>query len=271
MTDRYWVVGNPIEHSKSPLLHREFAAQVGHDIDYRAFCSPLDGFARSVDGLRRDGARGINVTVPFKIEALAIATELTERARRAEALNTLKFDGERALGDNTDGVGLMHDIVTRLGYPIAGARVLVMGAGGAARGILLPLLGERPAAVTIANRTPERAARLADAFAGDGPIRAAGYDELEGCEFDLVINATSASIGGEVPALGAENFAPDALAYDLMYGEADTVFMHFARECGVTRVADGLGMLVAQAAESFYLWRGVRVDVLPVLEKLRRP
>ncbi len=269
MTDRYWVIGNPIQQSKSPLLHGEFARQTGQAMDYQAFCAPLDGFVDSVNRFRQEGGLGMNVTVPFKIQAYELATEWSERAMRAQAVNTLTFIGDRILGDNTDGAGLVRDIVEQQGHPIAGKRVLIMGAGGATRGILLPLLQEAPASVMVANRTLARAEQLLSLFGADYPLRVGDYAALAGECFDVIINATSASLDGSVPPLAAANFAPGALAYDLVYGKEDTAFMRFARECGVEQVVDGLGMLVEQAAESFFIWRGVRVNTTPVLQKMR--
>ncbi len=269
MTDRYLVVGNPIAQSKSPLLHNEFAKQTGQDMDYQTFCAPLDGFSACVEHFRLEGGLGMNVTVPFKIEAYELATELTERALRAQAVNTLKFIGDRILGDNTDGAGLVHDIVQQQRCPVAGKRVLVMGAGGATRGILLPLLEQKPASLLVVNRTLSKAEQLTHLYGPEYPLRVGDYSALTGQSFDLVINATSASLTGAVPPLTADNFSAGALAYDLVYGKDDTAFMRFARDCGVEHVADGLGMLVAQAAEAFTLWRNVQVDTGPVLQKMR--
>jgi shikimate dehydrogenase len=271
MTDRYAVFGNPISHSKSPLIHAEFAQQTGQDISYEALLAPVDGFAQSVDAFRAQGAqsaRGANVTVPFKQEAFTYATELTERAQLAQAVNTLKFDGDKVLGDNTDGAGLVRDLTVNLACSLAGKRVLLLGAGGAARGVILPLLGEKPAVLAIANRTPDKAVQLARQFGRHGPISGGGYEELTGREFDVVINATSSGLCDELPPLPEGVFAPGALAYDMMYGK-ETPFMAFARAHGA-RVADGLGMLVEQAAEAFYLWRGVRPETQPVITLLRK-
>lgn len=267
MPDLYAVFGNPIAHSKSPLIHAEFARQTGQDLVYEARLAPLDGFAAAVDAFRAEGGKGANVTVPFKGEAFRYATALTARARLAEAVNTLKFEPAGVLGDNTDGIGLVRDITLNLGEPVRGRRVLLMGAGGAARGVLSPLLDEEPALLFIANRTPERAEALAARFAALGPVRGGGYEALGGQRFDLVINATSASLEDALPPLPESVFAPGALAYDMMYGR-QTPFMAFAREHGA-RACDGLGMLVEQAAESFFLWRGVRPETAPVIALLR--
>ncbi|HVP08261.1 MAG TPA: shikimate dehydrogenase [Burkholderiales bacterium] len=265
MTDRYAVIGNPVAHSKSPWIHAEFARQTRQDLDYGRIEAPLDAFARTVDAFRAAGGRGANVTLPFKGEACAYATRLTERARVAQAVNTLRFEGAEALGDNTDGVGLVTDLERNLGRAIAGRRVLLLGAGGAARGVLQPLLERGPAALTIANRTAQRARELAGLF---GKVRGGGFEALAGEAFDLVINATSAGLSGEAPPLPAAAFAPGAFAYDMVYGR-DTPFLAMARAAGAA-VSDGLGMLVEQAAESFQLWRGVRPETAAVLAALRR-
>ncbi len=268
MTDRYAVVGNPIAHSQSPRIHAAFARQTGQDLVYDAILAPLGAFDETVAAFRAAGGRGLNVTVPFKLEAFALADELTARAREAGAVNTLRFDAERALGDNTDGAGLVADIVARLRVPIAGRRVLLMGAGGAARGVVGPLLRERPQALAIGNRTAAKARALADEFAAQGPVRGGGYDALSGRAFDVVVNATSASLEGVVPPLPTGVFAPGALAYDMVYGEHATRFLDHARGAGAAVVADGLGMLAAQAALSFLLWRGVAPDTVPVIALL---
>jgi shikimate dehydrogenase len=221
-----------------------------------------------VDAFRAAGARGANVTVPFKLEAFKYAGELTERARLAEAVNTLKFDGGKVLGDNTDGAGLVRDVTANMGVAMAGRRVLLMGAGGAARGVILPILGEKPALLFIANRTADKAVQLAEQFARYGAVSGGGYDALAGRQFDVVINATSSGLSDELPPLPEAVFAPGALAYDMMYGR-ETPFMAFARARGA-RVADGLGMLVEQAAEAFYVWRGVRPETAPVIALLRK-
>ncbi len=271
MTDHYAVIGNPVAHSKSPRIHITFARQTAQDMDYGAILAPLGGFADAVRRFRADGGRGLNVTVPFKLDAYALATELTGRARSAGAVNTLKFDGAVALGDNTDGAGLVADIVTQLGVPLTAKRVLLMGAGGAARGVVLPILQQRPFALAIANRTVDKALALARESAAHGTVRGGSYADFAAQRFDVVVNATSASLTGDVPPLSDEIFAADALAYDMVYGDKPTAFMTQAKARGAARVADGLGMLIAQAAESFVLWRGVRPDTRPVIDMLRRP
>lgn len=269
MTDRYAVIGNPIAHSKSPALHAAFARQCGQDIRYEAILGPLDGFRASVEAFRQAGGRGMNVTVPFKVEALALADTLTERARLAQAVNTLRFDADGIFGDNTDGIGLVHDIQQRLGFAIGGKRVLILGAGGAARGSVLPLAEAGPARLVIVNRTQAKAEALRAQFAGVAAVDVEPCDGLAGQRFDLVINATSAGLHGESLPLPAGIFAPGALAYDMVYGNTETPFMLAARALGASRVSDGLGMLVGQAAESFFLWRGVRPDTAPVLQMLQ--
>jgi shikimate dehydrogenase len=269
MTDLYAVIGNPIAQSKSPRIHAEFARQLGQDLSYEAILAPRDGFTAAVAAFRAAGGRGLNVTVPFKLEAFAIATRRTERAEQAGAVNTLKFDGATILGDNTDGAGLVWDIQDRLGFAIRGRRVLLMGAGGAARGVLLPLLRQQPDSITVANRTVRKALALQRQFAAFGNVRGGDYAQLRNRRFDLVVNATSASLAGELVPLPPDVFAPGALVYDMVYGKQFMRFLDLARECGAALVADGLGMLVAQAAESFLLWRGERPDVEPVIAMLR--
>lgn len=274
MSDLYAVVGNPVAHSRSPLIHAEFARQTRQDLRYEALLAPLTGFTQTVEAFRGRGGKGCNVTLPFKLEAFRLATESSPRARTAEAVNTLKFDGTAIFGDNTDGVGLIRDIQENLGCPIEGKRVLLMGAGGAAQGVLAPLLEERPATLVIANRTPEKALNLAGHMRRLARFRsrlidAGPYPELKGKEFDIVINATSGSLSGEAPPLPRGVFAPGALAYDMMYAVEPTPFLKFAQAGGAGRLADGIGMLVEQAAESFFLWRGVRPDTAPVIALLK--
>ena len=271
MTNRYAVVGNPVAHSKSPVIHAAFARQTGQDIEYGTILAPRGEFAGAAERFRSDGGRGLNITVPFKLDAYAFASELTERAREAGAVNTLAFNGSTVLGDNTDGAGLVADIVDRLGVPVAGKRVLLMGAGGAARGVVGPLLRERPARIVIANRTIGKAQALAQHFAAQGDVRGGGYGDVAGEVFDIVVNATSASLHGEVPPLPAGAYAPGALAYDMVYGDRPTRFLEHATAAGAQTMVDGLGMLVAQAAESFFLWRGVRPETAAVIASLRAP
>lgn len=269
MTDRYAVIGNPIAHSKSPAIHAAFARQTGQDLTYEAILAPLDGFRAAVEAFRREGGKGMNVTVPFKLAALELADRPTERARLAGAANTLRFAADGIFADNTDGSGLVRDIRDRLGFPLAGRGILILGAGGAARGVILPLLEEGPAELAIANRSVDKAVALKKQFASYRTLTVGGFDDFAGGGFDLVVNATSASLGGASLSLPTGLFAPDALAYDMMYGKGETPFMADARRLGAAHTADGLGMLVAQAAESFFLWRGVRPDIAPVLAMLR--
>ena len=271
MTDKYAVIGNPVAHSKSPQIHAAFARLTLQDLTYEAILAPVDGFTATVRAFIAAGGRGLNVTVPFKLEAYALADTRSPRAEAAKAVNTLAFSDAGIHGDNTDGLGLVADLTRNLGLELAGKRLLLLGAGGAARGVLLPLLAERPAVLTLANRTAAKARQLLAEFLphADGcPMDAGGFAGLSGRQFDLVINATAASLADEAPPLPAGLYAPDSLAYDMVYGR-ETPFLAAARAQGATRLADGLGMLVEQAAESFFLWRGVRPDTAPVLAQLR--
>lgn len=267
MTDKYAVIGHPISHSKSPLIHKMFAEQTGQDMSYEAIEAPLDGFAATIQRLRGEGYRGCNVTVPFKHEAFKLANELSGRARAAHAVNTLLFQDGMILGDNTDGVGLVADIEQNLDCKFLFKRVLLMGAGGAAHGVIWHLFNAG-AAIIISNRTMDKADKLAAEFEGYGTVFAKSYAALAGQQFDIVINATSSGLSEELPPLPAGLFKPGALAYDMMYGK-ETPFLRFAREQGAARVADGLGMLVEQAAVAFHKWRGVAPDTAPVIANLR--
>jgi len=263
MTERYAVIGHPVAHSKSPLIHAEFARASGQDIEYRRIEAPLDGFRRAVDEFRAAGGSGLNVTLPFKQEAFSYCNEASARARAAGAVNTLSFRGE-VLGDNTDGIGLVRDLSGHLHFDLKSSRALLMGAGGAAQGVAGALREAGVAQLVIANRTADKARALAARFAG---TRGCGYDELGDEAFGLIINATSAGLTDAAPSLPAAAFGRGALAYDMVYGR-DTPFLAAARAAGA-RTSDGLGMLVEQAAESFFIWRGVRPDTAPVLRKLR--
>jgi shikimate dehydrogenase len=268
MSDQYCVIGNPIAHSKSPEIHAAFAARTGQDIAYERCLAPLDGFAATVQRLVAEGYKGANVTVPFKLEAAGIATRLAERARAAGAVNTLVFGGGEIIGDNTDGAGLVADIVRNAGVPLAGKRVLLLGAGGAARGVLLPILQHGPREIVIANRTRATADALAAQFGGQAaPVSACGFEEVTG-PFDVVINATSASLSAALPPVPATAFCQGTLALDMMYGNKPTPFMDFAAAHGAS-TRDGLGMLVEQAAEAFALWRGVRPETATILNDMR--
>lgn len=266
MTDRYCVIGNPIAHSRSPAIHAAFAAQTRQALTYERCLAPIEGFADTVRALVAQGYMGANVTVPFKLEAAAMATSLTERARAAGAVNTLSFSDGGIVGDNTDGAGLVNDITRNAGVPVAGKRVLLLGAGGAARGVILPLLEQGPSELVIANRTRASADALVTQF-GSPLLRACGFDDITR-PFDIVINATSASLSGDLPPIPPETFCQETLALDMMYGNEPTVFMQFASRHGAT-VRDGLGMLVEQAAEAFTVWRGVRPETPEVLGQLR--
>ncbi len=270
MTDRYAVMGNPIGHSKSPLIHARFAEQTRQSLTYEAILVEAGDFPAAVARFGAAGGKGLNVTVPFKQEAWALATLHSARAERAGAVNTLRFEADGGLyGDNTDGVGLVRDLKDNHGAQLAGKRLLLLGAGGAVRGVLAPLLAEQPALLIIANRTVATAEALAEAFADLGPVRGCGFEALTGERFDVVINGTAASLQGEVPPLPAGILAAGAVCYDMMYGKEPTPFMRWADTAGAGQVLDGLGMLVEQAAESFYLWRGVRPATAPVIAALR--
>jgi shikimate dehydrogenase len=271
MTDRYAVIGNPISHTKSPMIHGTFARATGQDIEYIALEGPLDGFESAVNEFRTAGGRGMNVTAPFKLQAFEMATDRLERAQLAGAANALKFEGARILADNFDGLGLVNDVQRNLGFALRGHRVLLMGAGGAARGALLPFLEQKPAALVVANRTVEKAQGLARQFSPRGNVRGCGYAELADEPFDIVVNATSASLRGELPPVSPSVFGDGCLAYELVYGKGLTPFLRLAQNAGAKRLADGVGMLVEQAAEAFAWWRGVRPDTRPLIDRLTVP
>ncbi len=275
MTDRYAVIGNPIEQSKSPFIHTAFARATGQDIDYGKVLGPLGGFVQAVDAFRAAGGRGLNVTAPFKLDAFAYATDLAASAQMAGAVNALKFEGGRVYAENFDGMGLVRDVVHNLACPLRGKRVLVLGAGGATRGALLPLLAEQPAELVIVNRTVAKAQDLAalalEHQRGAVPVQGLGYDQLQGRQFDVVFNASSSSLTAELPPITAAVFAAGALAYDLTYGKGLTPFLRLAQQAGLTHLADGVGMLAEQAAEAFVWWRGVRPDTQDVIGQLRVP
>ncbi|SEC75851.1 shikimate dehydrogenase [Pseudomonas saponiphila] len=268
--DQYVVFGNPIGHSKSPLIHRLFAQQTGQQLEYNTLLAPLDDFVGAARRFFAEG-RGANVTVPFKEDAYRLCDSLTERAQRAGAVNTLSKQADgRLLGDNTDGAGLVRDLTVNAGVSLKGKRILLLGAGGAVRGALEPLLAQQPASVVIANRTVEKAERLAELFADLGPVSASGFDWLQE-SVDLIINATSASLSGELPPIAGSLIEPgQTVCYDMMYGKEPTPFCRWASDHRAALVLDGLGMLAEQAAEAFFLWRGVRPDSAPVLAELRR-
>lgn len=270
MTDRYAVMGNPIAHSKSPDIHTAFALQTEQDIGYAAILVQPDQFAQAVADFRAQGGMGLNITVPFKQQAWQLADERSKRAELAGAVNTLYFKPEGiCFGDNTDGAGLLRDIVQNHHGQIAAQHILLLGAGGAARGVLGPLLDEQPASLTIANRTTACAIELAQQFSSHGNISGCGFDQLQDKQFDLIINATSASLKGEVPELADDVIASGGWVYDMMYQAQPTTFMQWGTAHGARMAVDGLGMLVEQAAESFYIWRGVRPNTAPVIAQLR--
>jgi shikimate dehydrogenase len=275
MTDKYAVIGNPIGHTKSPLIHSSFAKQTGQDIDYTAIEGRIGGFREDADIFRQAGGRGINITAPLKLEAFEYATELSEPARLAGAVNALKFEGDRIHAQNFDGIGLVRDIVQNLGYPMAGRRVLLLGAGGAARGALLPFLKQKPARLLLVNRTVSKAQTLVEQFKpyAEGEFSYCSYPELGDIheKFDIVVNATSASLRGELPPVHTGVFASRCLAYELVYGKGLTPFLKLAQGVGAERLADGVGLLVEQAAEAFAWWRGVRPETAPMIKTLTVP
>lgn len=264
MTDQYAVLGNPIAHSKSPDIHQRFAELTGQSLSYSKHClAQFSDVATLID----QGYRGFNVTVPFKLDAFAYVDARSDRAETAQAVNTIVVQADgRLLGDNTDGIGLVTDLLRTT--TLRGKRVAVLGAGGAVRGVLGPLLDQAPSEVVIANRTASKATDLAAAFAARGQISGAGFEGLAG-EFDVIINGTAASLSAQLPPLPAGVVTADSICYDMMYGAEPTVFMRWATEQGAAHSLDGLGMLVGQAAESFFLWRGVRPPVEPVIDALR--
>jgi len=267
MTDKYAVIGNPIAHSKSPQIHKMFAEQTGQDVSYEAILAPLDGFSATVERLRIEGYKGCNVTVPFKQSAYQLSNlkqYLSYDVIHAHAANTLEFKSDGVYLHNTDGVGLIRDIQDNLGVLLHGKHLLLMGAGGAARGVLTPLR-DVGANITVANRTVDKAVIIAERFV----VSSCSYEELAGKQFDVIINATSSGLSEEMPPIPPNIFARGALAYELMYGR-ETSFMIFARVQGAATVSDGLGMLVEQAAESFFIWRGVRPKTKPVIATLRK-
>ena len=271
MTDQYAVIGRPIGHSKSPLIHGMFAEATGQDIAYRAIEGSPESFRTQLDEFRASGGRGMNVTAPFKLDAFAYAGRRSERAELAGAANALKFENELVYAENFDGVGLVRDVTHNLGCALKGKRILMLGAGGAARGALLPFLAEKPALLLIVNRTLSKASQLVSEVATDIPLTSSGYADLAGQHFDLVFNATSASLSADLPPVPATVFANCELAYELAYGKGLTPFLRLARNAGVKRIADGVGMLAEQAAEAFEWWRGMRPDTRAVIEKLTVP
>lgn len=270
--DRYAVIGNPVAHSKSPQIHTAFAAATGQRMIYERLLAPLDAFVATVEAFAAHGGLGLNVTVPFKLQAFALAHTASDRALAAGACNTLQRDGDGWYADNTDGAGIVHDLTHNLRVPLAGRDVLVLGAGGAARGILVPLFAQQPRSVTLTNRTAAKAAALVTNFSPRGPLRAVAPAALAGQDFDVVINATSAGLADDdsLP-WPLDLFRPGAFAYDMIYADGPTPFLRWAHATGAARSADGLGMLIEQAAESFALWRGVRPDTRSIFAMLRPP
>lgn len=269
MTDLYAVIGNPIEHSKSPHIHMAFARQTAQDMRYERILGDMEEFEADVEEFVAAGGRGLNVTVPFKERAFRLAETLSDRARDAGAVNTLIVREGGLYGDNTDGVGLVRDLGCNHRFGLGGARILLLGAGGAVRGVLRPLLEERPARLVIANRTVSKALALAKAAARHGAVVGCGFDELAGQQFDLIINGTAAGLAAKVPDIPGDCLADGGWTYDMLYGNEPTAFVKWGRAHGAQRALDGLGMLVEQAAESFRLWRGVQPDTAPVIAALR--
>lgn len=270
MTDHYAVIGNPISHSKSPLIHSEFAKQTKQDLDYIAREIPLDDLIGGLKQLQDEGFKGINITVPFKEQAWQIVSNKSEHASRAGAINTILFNDDGTFyGDNTDGIGLCRDLVDNHQITLQGKRILLLGAGGAARGVIEPLLSHQPAELVIANRTAEKAQQLAELYTDFGTISGGGYDALS-TSFDVIINATSASLQGKVPPLPDTILNDNASCYDMMYSNTDTAFITWAKAHGAAKTVDGLGMLAEQAAEAFRLWRGVKPETKAIINLIRK-
>ena len=269
MSDKYAVLGNPVKHSLSPQIHAEFARRTGEDIRYEKIEVPLNSFAACLAELHEKGYRGMNVTLPFKEEAFALSESRSDRAEHAGAVNTLIRTDTGWRGDNTDGVGLARDLTRNLGIELAQQKILILGAGGAVRGVLHPLLNEQPALLHIANRTANKAEALAEQFAAYGNITGSGLNGPFESAYDLIINGTAASIKGQVPAIPDALLRPGGAAYDMFYAKEPTAFVTWARQQGAAITTDGLGMLIEQAAESFYLWRGVRPDTSGLSDFLR--
>lgn len=269
MTDHYAVIGNPIKHSKSPLIHTEFAKQTGQDLDYITKEIPLDGLVEGLKQLQQAGFKGINVTVPFKEQVWQAIENKSEHATRAGAVNTVVFNDDGTLyGDNTDGIGLCRDLIDNHQIELSGKRLLLLGAGGAARGVIEPLLSYQPTELVIANRTVSKAEELADLFADFGSLSACEFKDLTGT-FDVIINATAASLQGKVPPLPDNILNEDASCYDMMYSNEDTAFITWAKQHGAAKTVDGLGMLAEQAAEAFRIWRGVKPETKTVINQIR--
>ena len=268
--DKFAVFGNPIKQSKSPIIHTLFAQQYAQHIEYRAVRVELDDFVQATNLFFEGGGAGLNITVPFKHEAFALAHRNSERSLRAGAVNVLTLADDGLIdGDNTDGIGLIRDLIANLGWTVQGLRVLLVGAGGAARGVLEPLLRERPRELLVVNRTAARAADLAVEFAGIGPLEGGACDLIGTRQFDLIINATSAGLSGAVPELPSSMLTERSCCYDMVYGAEPTPFLRWSADHAAGAVSDGLGMLVEQAAEAFYIWRQLRPETRPVIDQLR--
>jgi len=270
MTDQYAVIGNPIAHSKSPRIHAAFASQTDQNIQYDKLLVEKGQLEHAIDDFRQQGGKGLNITVPFKNDAFVLADSLTERAQLAGAVNTLVLNEDGSLhADNTDGIGLVHDLTSNHGFNLKGARILLLGAGGAVQGVLLPLLQQQPAEIVIANRTVAKAEALCEKFSDYGKLSASSFEALKGESFDGIINGTAASLQGEVPPLPDNILNNNSWCYDMMYSNEPTAFVTWGKEHGANQSVDGLGMLVEQAAESFYLWRNVKPNTVQVINLLR--
>lgn len=269
MTDQYAVMGNPIAHSKSPFIHSQFSRQTTQSLEYKALLVAVDAFESAVQTFVKNNGKGLNITVPFKQDAWQLVDERSVSAEKAGAVNTIIVQPSGLLkGENTDGIGLVTDLKNNLGVELKNKKILVLGAGGAVRGVLGPILSEQPASVVVVNRTASKAVELESLFSDDGCIKGLGYESLNDETFDVVINGTAASLGGDVPPI-KPSAVKNAFCYDMMYSKTDTVFMAWAKENGAQQVSDGLGMLIEQAAESFYLWRGVRPETSTVMQQVR--
>ena len=268
--NHYAVIGNPVAHSVSPQIHAMFAKQTQRDIDYTRLLADVDNFNGALDEFIKSGAKGANVTVPFKLDAFARCNELSQRAQFAGAVNTLSFcaEGDLICGDNTDGIGLVRDITYNHGVALTHKNILILGAGGAVRGVLQPFFEQKPAHIFIANRTPQKAQVLADEFSELGDISAGGFESIPQISFDIIINGTAASLSGDTPPID-QAIVRNHFCYDMVYGKAPTAFLKWAKDAGARQTVDGLGMLVEQAAESFFIWEGIRPDTHPVINSLR--
>ncbi|NOY66649.1 MAG: shikimate dehydrogenase [Gammaproteobacteria bacterium] len=267
--DRYAVMGNPIAHSKSPDIHKLFAEQCKQNLSYEAILVDLDNFNKSVNNFAQENGKGLNITVPFKQQAWDLVNERSQRAELAGAVNTITINNGQYTGDNTDGIGLVTDLLKNHLINLQNQRILIIGAGGAVRGVLLPILEQQPQSVTIANRTHNKAIDLADLFSDFGNIKASGFEQLSEQTFDLIINGTAASLQGDVPPVPVDCINESTHLYDMMYASEPTSFMVWGKQHGAESCMDGLGMLVEQAAESFYIWRGIRPETKTVIAALR--